>query len=93
MTVEELTAACEDRYNKGTMGTTLLAPNPETIGRKIAERRRELGLSQEELAEGTGLARATINRFEKGHREPSIRNASRIAAFLRIRTAHLLPSA
>ncbi len=89
---QTLTGNGQDRYNADNMSTTLLAPKPETIGRKIADRRRELGLSQEELAEGTGLARATINRFEKGHREPRIRDASRIASFLRIRTAHLLSS-
>ena len=39
---ETLTATGQARYNSGTMSTTLLAPKPETIGRKIAEKRREL---------------------------------------------------
>ena len=87
---QTLTADREDGYNPGSMSPAKVRPKRPTIGQKIANRRRELNLSQEQLAEGTGLTRVTINRFENGHREPSIRHASRIAAFLHMRTADLL---
>lgn len=32
----------------------------------LKDRRLELGITQEELAEKTGMARATINRMEQG---------------------------
>ena len=33
---------------------------------KVRDRRRELGMSQEELAEKSGVSRATISRLESG---------------------------
>lgn len=52
------------------MSTTLLAPKPETIGRKIAEKRRELDMSQGDLAREVGLTQAALCRIEKGHAAP-----------------------
>ena len=39
----------------------------------IKTRRKELGLSQEELAKRCGVTRQTINAIEKGEYNPTIR--------------------
>ena len=41
------------------------------IGKRISEIRAEKGLSQEELAELTGLSKKTIGRWERGETMPS----------------------
>lgn len=38
----------------------------ELTGKRIKERRAELGLSQEELAEKTGVTRTTVAKWESG---------------------------
>lgn len=61
--------------------------NPHTsarqVGRRIAQRRRELGLTQQELADRLRIAAAeTISRYERGEREPRISTVARIAEAL-----------
>jgi transcriptional regulator with XRE-family HTH domain len=48
---------------------------------KILKVRMQLNLSQEALAEELGVAFATVNRWEKGHREPSILTKHRFDEF------------
>ena len=43
-----------------------------SIGCRIRELRTEYNLTQEELANKVGVARGTINYWEKGSREPKI---------------------
>lgn len=38
----------------------------QTFGQNVANRRRELGLSQEALAEATGVTVETISHIERG---------------------------
>ena len=38
----------------------------ETVGMRIRKRRKELGISADELAEAIGKDRTTIFRYEKG---------------------------
>lgn len=54
------------------------------IGKAIKKRRRYLGLTQEELAESTGLPRHTINRLENGKAIVGIDNKKSIAKALGI---------
>ena len=68
---ETLTGNGQDRYNADNMSTTLLAPKPETIGRKIAEKRRELDMSQGDLAEKAKVRQATISDIETGRQHPT----------------------
>ncbi|MFW6260677.1 MAG: helix-turn-helix transcriptional regulator [Spirochaetota bacterium] len=44
----------------------------ERFGRSIAERRREAGLTQERLAERTGLHPHTIGEIERGLEDPTV---------------------
>ncbi len=44
----------------------------EGLGKQISERRKKLGLSQEDLAEISGVSPRTINSVELGKANPSI---------------------
>ena len=50
----------------------------------IRTRRKELGLSQEELAKQCGVSRQTISLIERGDYNPSVTLALRIAAVFRV---------
>ena len=43
----------------------------QTIGRRIAENRKRLGMTQDQLAEKLGVSRQTINAIEKGDYNPT----------------------
>jgi transcriptional regulator with XRE-family HTH domain len=52
------------------------------IADRVAERRAELGVSQQQLAELTGTTQSAIARLEKGGRPPRIDTLLRIAEAL-----------
>ena len=57
---------------------------------RIRYARRRLGLSQEELAEASGVSAATIVQVELGHRRPQGRTLRKLAAALGVEVADLL---
>jgi transcriptional regulator with XRE-family HTH domain len=57
---------------------------------RIRHARRRLGLSQEELAEASGVSAATIVQVELGHRRPQGRTLRKLAAALGVEVADLL---
>lgn len=67
---------------------------PETFAatccQVIRDRRQKLGLSQEEIARRSGLARSYICDVERGARHPSLRNVSTLARALEISTSELI---
>jgi transcriptional regulator with XRE-family HTH domain len=67
---------------------------PETFAstccQVIRDRRQRLGLSQEEIARRSGLARSYICDVERGARHPSLRNVSTLARALEIATSELI---
>lgn len=56
----------------------------------IAVRRKELGLTQEGLAERVGVDTETISRFERGATAPSLATLEILASQLEITIAELL---
>lgn len=62
----------------------------ETIGRRIAEQRNALGLSQEVLAERIGVRAQTVSRWERGKNLGRITNLDRVAEALEITVADLM---
>ncbi len=55
-----------------------------SFGRWLQQRRRALGLTQEELGQQVGVARATIRKIEADERRPSKEIAERLAGCLRV---------
>ncbi len=59
------------------------------FGKAIRRRRRELDLSQEELAERAELHQTYISDIERGGRNPSLENVEKLARALEISIARL----
>ena len=59
------------------------------FGKAIRRRRRELDLSQEELAERAELHRNYISGIETGTRNPSLKNVEKLAKALDISISEL----
>lgn len=55
-----------------------------TIGQRIKEARKTIGLTQRELAEKADVATGTIQQYELGKRQPRIEQLQRIAAALNV---------
>jgi transcriptional regulator with XRE-family HTH domain len=64
----------------------------KVIGRVVAARRKRLGLSQEALAEATGLHPTYISLMERGLRCPSTRVLIGLASGLDTRASNLMAS-
>ena len=62
----------------------------ESFGKLIAERRRVLGLSQENFAERADLDRTYISGLERGVRNPSLTAIVKVAKGFGITTEELL---
>ena len=52
------------------MTVTLPAPAASGLGPAIADRRSELGMTQQELADSAGIARPTLGNIERGVKIP-----------------------
>lgn len=60
------------------------------LGKTIALRRKQLKMSQNELAEASGVNRAFLSNVEQGKRNPSIGAVASIAQGLNMRLSRLL---
>lgn len=67
-------------------------PNPTTLefGGRVRERRHELALSQEDLAERADLHRTYVSQVERGERNLSLINVLRLADALEVDPAGLV---
>ena len=52
------------------------------VGRRVAERRRQLGFTQEDLAERARVNLKTVQALEQGRTEPSLRTLGTLAEAL-----------
>jgi ribosome-binding protein aMBF1 (putative translation factor) len=59
---------------------------PENFRKVVKEVRRQLGLSQEELAHELGVSFATVNRWENGKTTPSKLARRQFEQFYQIKT-------
>jgi transcriptional regulator with XRE-family HTH domain len=62
------------------------------LGAKIRSRRREVGLVQAQLAQMSGLSRASVTNIEAGTQVPPPYRLALIADALRVRVADLVPT-
>jgi len=60
------------------------------LGKNIKKRREEIGLSQEKLANTTGLDRTYVSGIERGMRNPSLNNIAKLAAGLKVKVSDLI---
>ena len=56
---------------------------PKVLGKKIQKRRKEVGLTQEELGEKVGISRAYMGYIEQGRYAPSLEVIEKIARELK----------
>lgn len=61
-----------------------------TLGKNIAEARKAIGLTQEQLAADVGVSKVTVARWETGAREPTLKNIYQLAARLPVTAGQLL---
>jgi len=62
------------------------------FGKKIQKRRKDLGLSQEELAHKVGIHRNHMGRIERGETNPPLKTIQKIAKLLKVKPADLIPN-
>lgn len=62
---------------------------PKVLSKKIQRRRKELGLTQEELAEKVEISRAYMGFIEQGRNVPSIEVVDKIAKALKVSVSSL----
>jgi transcriptional regulator with XRE-family HTH domain len=62
----------------------------QILGRNVRLRRRELGLSQEELAFEADMKRSYLSDLERGVRNPTVRALGRLATALKVQPGDLL---
>ena len=57
---------------------------PRVLGKKIQKRRREMGLTQEDVADRVGISRAYMGYIEQGRNAPSLKVLEKITKILKI---------
>lgn len=62
----------------------------KAFGVAAASRRRELGMTIEQLAEASGVTRQTIGNIENGHKGPRLDTSYAIAHALRVPLSDLV---
>lgn len=64
----------------------------QRFGARVRELRRAKGLTQEDLADASGLDRSYVGSLERGERNVSLRNIEKIAKALGVPVARLFRS-
>jgi transcriptional regulator with XRE-family HTH domain len=60
------------------------------LGSNLRDARKKLGLTQEEVAERSGVHPTEISRIEAGKRDPRVSTVKRLAAAVEVPPDHLL---
>jgi transcriptional regulator with XRE-family HTH domain len=71
-----------------------VAPKPsietESLGRRIADHRAKLGLTQQELAERVGISRVAVSHIESGVTDPGERTVTLLAGLFKLQPHELV---
>ena len=62
----------------------------KAFGKVMRQHRREQGLSQEKLAEISGLDRTYVSKLERGIHQPSLTALLKLAAAMRVSAAEMV---
>ncbi len=65
--------------------------NQQIMGKKIQRIRKDLRMTQEEVAERIGISSTYMGFIEQGRYAPSIQILEKIAKVLRVKTSELIP--
>jgi len=60
------------------------------LAEELKNRRKHVGLSQEELSEQTGVSMALISEIERGIANPTVTSLEKIAEYFQVAVAELL---
>ena len=74
-------------------GAGLVETLKNIIGTRIKALRKHRRLTQEALAEAVACETATIGRYERGEFSPSVEQLAKMADFLGVSPAEIIPSA
>ena len=61
------------------------------VKQNIIDRRKELGITQQEVSNGAGISRGSYSAIERGLRYPSLDTALRICAVLKMPVDEAFP--
>ncbi len=61
-----------------------------TVGSNLRKKRDQIGMSQQELADNSNIAKSTVQRIEKGSLNPSITILKNISIAMNIEISELL---
>ena len=61
------------------------------VGKKIRIIRRKKGITQEEIADKSGMHVSTLGRIERGESNPPLQTLNKIAQALRVKPKEILP--
>ena len=76
----------KEQLNDSALRTEYEALEPEfTIIQAMIDARKSAGLTQKQLSEKTGIAKADISKLENGNANPSLRTLRRLASGLGMR--------
>jgi transcriptional regulator with XRE-family HTH domain len=62
----------------------------ESLGRRVADHRAKLGLTQQELAERVGISRVAVSNIEAGMSDPSERTVALLAGVFKLEPYELV---
>jgi transcriptional regulator with XRE-family HTH domain len=60
------------------------------LGVNLRDARKKLGMSQEQVAERSGVHATEVSRIESGKRDPRVSTVKRLAAAVELRPGQLL---
>lgn len=66
-----------------------LKPTKERLGKKIQRLRKNIGLTQEELAEKINISRTHMGHIEQGRKAPSLKVLNKLAHILKVKISEL----
>jgi transcriptional regulator with XRE-family HTH domain len=61
------------------------------VGRKIRIIRKQRGLTQEDIADKSGMHVSTLGRIERGESNPPLQTLNKIAQVLKVKPREILP--
>lgn len=67
------------------------SPLPKVLGKRIQKARKQIGITQEKLAEKVGVSTTYIGFIEQGRYAPSIEVLNKIANVLGVKVKDIFP--